>query len=99
MGAWKTCCSLVMDPALSGPTDRVVFGLGGPCTALNPGLRGGGLEFQFGRGSGHPEQESDGLVLLVPGVQAGRVFSRYPGGDIGSRIAAESIRLVLTLVP
>ena len=30
--------------ALSGPTIMVVFGLGGPCTALSPGLRGGGLE-------------------------------------------------------
>ena len=27
MGAWKTCCSLVVDPTLSGPTVRVVFGL------------------------------------------------------------------------
>ena len=35
---------------LSGPTVMVVFGLGGSCTALSPGLRGGGLEFQFGRG-------------------------------------------------
>ena len=50
------------------------FGEGGPCTALSPGLRGGGLESQFGRGPGHPGQESDGLVLLVPGVQAGHVF-------------------------
>ena len=30
--------------ALFGPTVRVIFGLGGPCTALSPGLRGGGLE-------------------------------------------------------
>ena len=47
---------------------------GGPCTALSPGLRSGGLESKFGRGPGHLGQESDGLVLLVPGVQAGRVF-------------------------
>ena len=25
MGTWKTCCSLVTDPALSGPTVRVLF--------------------------------------------------------------------------
>ena len=25
MGAWKTCSSLVADPALSGPTVRVLF--------------------------------------------------------------------------
>ena len=28
----------------------------------------GGLESKFGRGPGHPGQEGDGLVLLVPGV-------------------------------
>ena len=67
-----------------------VFGGGGPCTALSPGLRGGGLESQFGRGPGHPGQESDGLVLLVPGVQAGRVFSGYLAGGIDSRIAGLS---------
>ena len=83
-GAWKTCCSLVKDPALSGPTVLVVFGLGGPCTALSPGLRGEGLESQFGRGPGHPGQEGDGLVLLVPWVQAGRVFLGYLARDIDS---------------
>ena len=57
-----------MDPALSGPTVMVVFGLGGPCTSLSLGLSGGGLESQFGWGPGHPGQEGDGLVLLVPGV-------------------------------
>ena len=31
-----------------------IFGGGGPCTALSPGLRGGGLESQFGRGPRHP---------------------------------------------
>ena len=30
------------------------------------------------------------LVLLVPGVQAGRVFSGYPAGGIGSRITGKS---------
>ena len=52
MGAWKTCCSLVADLALSGPTDgkrRWWRSL----TALSPGLRGGGLESKFGRGPGH----------------------------------------------
>ena len=44
MGSWKTCCSLVVDLALSGSIVRVVFELGGSCTALSPGLRGGGLE-------------------------------------------------------
>ena len=60
------------------------FGGGGPCTALSPGLRGGSLESQFEWGPGHPGLESDGLVLLVPWVQAGRVFSGYPVGGIDS---------------
>ena len=83
--------------ALSGPTVRVGFGLGGCCTALSSGLRGGGLESQFGRGPGHPGQEGDGLVLLVPWVQAGRVFLGYPVGSIDSQIAGVSVRLVYGL--
>ena len=47
---------------------------GGPCTTLSPGLRSGGLESKFGWGPGHLGQEGDGLVLLMPWVQAGRVF-------------------------
>ena len=57
---------------------------GGPCTALSPGFRGGGLESKFGQGPGHPGQESGGLVLLVPGVQAGHVSSGHPAGHIDS---------------
>ena len=34
--------------------------------------------------------ESDGLVLLMLGVQAGRVFLGYPAGHIDSRIAGQS---------
>ena len=64
--------------------------VGGPCTALSPGLRSGGLESKFGRGPGHLGQESDGLVLLVPGVQAGHVFLGHPAGHIDSRIARKS---------
>ena len=66
--------------------DRLIRGGdgGGPCTALSSGLRSGGLESKFRRRPGHPGQEGDGLVLLVPRVQAGRVFSGYPAGDIDS---------------
>ena len=73
-------------------SDRLIGGGdgGGPCTALSPGLRSGGLESKFGRGPGHPGQEGDGLVLLVPGVQAVRVFSGYPTVGIDSRIAGQS---------
>ena len=86
MGVGKTRCSPIVDLALSRPTDWRLGG-GGPCTALSPRLRSGGLESKFGRGPGHLGQEGDGLVLLVPGVQAGRVFLGYPAGHIDSRIA------------
>jgi len=72
---------------------------GGPCTALSPGLRGEGLESQFGRGPGHPGQEGDGLVLLVPRVQAGHVFLGYPAGGIDSRIIGVPVWLVYGLAP
>ena len=62
----------------------------GPCTTLSPGLRSEGLESTFGRGPGHSGQEGDGLVLLVPRVQAGHVFSGHPVRDIDSRIAGRS---------
>ena len=65
-------------------------GGGGPCTALSPGLRGRGLESKFGRGLGHPGQESGGLVLLVPGVQVGHVSLGHPAGHIDSQIAGLS---------
>ena len=72
--------------------DRLIGGGDGegPCTTLSPGLRSGGLESKFGRGPRHPGQESDGLVLLVPGVQVGRVFLGYPAGHIDSRIVGKS---------
>ena len=86
MGVGKTCCSLVVDPALSGPTDwrwrwwrslhRTEFG-----------TQEWGLESKFGWGPRHPGQEGDGLVLLVSRVQVGRVFFGYPAGGIDSQIA------------
>ena len=79
-----------MDPALFGPTVLVVFRLGGPCTALSPEFRGEGLESQLGRGPRHLGQEGDGLVLLVLGIQVGRVFLGYPARGIDSRIAGRS---------
>ena len=79
--------------------DRLIGGKdgGGPCTALSLGLKGWGLESQFGWRPGHPGQEGVGLVHLVSWVQAGRVFLGHLAGHIGSRIAAESVRLVLHL--
>ena len=48
------------------------------------------MESKFGRGPGHPGQESGGLVLLVSRAQAGRVSSGHPAGYIDSRIAGLS---------
>ena len=65
--------------------DRLIGGGdgGGLSTALSLGLRSGGLESKFGQGPEHPRHESDGLVLLVPGVQAGLVFR---GTQLGTLI-------------
>ena len=61
--------------------DRLIGGGGGrgPYTALSPGL---GVQVQTGTQT--PGQEGDGLVLLVPGVQVGRVFLGYPAGGTDS---------------
>ena len=64
---------------------------GGPCTILSLGLRSGGLVSKFGRGPGHPRQESGGLVLLVPGVQAGRVSLGHPARHIDSRYGLSTV--------
>ena len=84
MGAWKTCCSLVADPALSGPTVRVLFWWRRSLHRTESGTQGRGLGVPVWTGVGRPGQESDGLVLLVPWVQAGRVFLGYPAEGIDS---------------
>ena len=86
-----------MDPALSGPTVLVVFGLVGPCTALSPGLRGGDLESQFGWGPGHPRQEGDRLVLLVSGVQVGVCFRGTQLGALIRESPDDPVRFVYGL--
>ena len=60
--------------ALSGPTVRVVFGLGGPYTALSLELRGGGLESQFGRGPGSHDRKVVGWSCLCLGYKRGMCF-------------------------
>ena len=66
--------------------DRLIGGRddGGLSTTLSLGLRSGGLESKFGRGPRHPGQEGDGLVLLVPRIQARHVFQDTQLGYIGS---------------
>ena len=43
MGAWKTCCSLVADLALSGPTVRVLFWWRRSLHRTESGTQGRGL--------------------------------------------------------
>ena len=61
-------------PALSRPTIMVVFGLGDPCTALSPELKGGGLESQFGRGPGPRDRRVVGWSCLCLGYKRGVCF-------------------------
>ena len=86
MGAGKTCCSLVADPALSGPTDWR-RGWWRSLHHTESETRDVGA---WSPGPGHLGQESDESVLLVPGVQAGRVFSGHLAGHIDSRIVGRS---------
>ena len=81
--------------------DRLIGGGDGgrPCTALSPGLRSGGLELKFGWGPRHLGQEGDGLVLLVPGVQAGRVFRGTQLGTLIRESPGDPVRLVCGLAP
>ena len=60
--------------ALSGLTVMVAFGLGGPCTALSPGLRDGGLESQFRWGPGPRDRRVVGWSCLCLGISGACVF-------------------------
>ena len=81
--------------------DRLIGGGdgGGPCTALSSGLRNGGLESKFGWGPRHLGQEGDGLVLLVPRVQAGHVFRGTKLGTLTRKSPGNPVRLVYGLAP
>ena len=52
--------------------------------------QGRGLGVPVWTGTWTPGQEGDGLVLLVPGVQAEHVFLGYPARGIDSRITGRS---------
>ena len=50
------------------------FGGGGPCTALSPGLRSGGLESKFERGPGPLDRRVVCLSCLCLGYNRGMCF-------------------------
>ena len=81
--------------------DRLIGGGygGGLSTTPSPGLRSGGLESKFGWGPEHPGQDGDGLVLLVPRVQVGRVFSGTQLGTLIRESLGDPVQLVCGLAP
>jgi hypothetical protein len=98
-GSGNTCFSLIMGfgSFWTGFLGWLyVLGWGGLSTILRLGLQCWGLKSKLGRGPGPPWQEWNGLVLLVPGIQARRVFSGHPAGHIDSRIVISAWRYGLT---
>ena len=57
------------------------------------------MESKFRWGPRHPGQEGDGLVLLVPGVQAGCVFWGTQLGALIRESPGNLVRLVCGLAP
>ena len=74
MGAGKTCYSLVMGSGSFRTDCQGGFWVGGPCTALSPGLKGGGLESQFGRGLGPHDKRVVDWSCLCLGYKRGVCF-------------------------
>ena len=83
MGGRRLVTLLSWVLAISGLTFRVDFGWRS-LHRTESGTQGWGLGVQVWTGTWTPGQEGDGLVLLVPRVQAGHVFSGYPAGHIDS---------------
>ena len=77
----------------------VVFGLGGPCTALSLGLRGGGLESQFGRGPGSHDRKVVGWSCLCLGYKRGMCFWGTQLGALIRESLGNPERLVCGLAP
>ena len=75
----------------------VVFGLGGPCTALSPGLRGGGLESLFERVPGPQDRTVMGWSCLCPGYKRGMCFQGPQLGALIYESSGNPVRLVLCL--
>jgi hypothetical protein len=73
-----------------------ILGWGGLSTILRAGLQCWRLRVRAWTGTWTPWHEWNVLVLLVPGVQARRVFLGHPAGHIDSRIAVSTWRYGLT---
>ena len=84
-------------PALSGPTVRVFFCGGGPCTALSPGLRSGGLESKFGWGPRHHDRRVMGWSCLCLGYKRGVCFRGTQLRALIRKSPGDLVRLVYGL--
>jgi hypothetical protein len=81
--------------------DRLIGGGdgGGPCTALSPGLRSGGLESKFRRGPGPYDKRVMGLSCLCLGYKRGVCFRGIQLGALIHESPGDPIRLVWGLAP
>ena len=76
---------------------RFYFGGGGPCTALSPGLRSGGLESKFVQGSGPLDRRVMGWSCLCLGYKRGMCFW---GTQLGALIReSPAFRYDLSMTP
>jgi hypothetical protein len=91
-GSEKTCLSLVMGSGSfrTGLQVVIYMGWGGLSTILRSDLQCWGLRVRAWTGAWTPWHEWNGLVLLVPGVQARHVFSGHPVGHTDSWIAVST---------
>ena len=82
-------------------SDRLIGGGddGGPCTALSPRLRGGGLESQFGWGPRPHDRRVVGWSCLSPGYKWGVYFRGTQLGVLIRESLGNPVRLVLGLAP
>ena len=75
----------------------VVFGLGGPCTALSLGLRSGGLELKFGREPRLHDRRVMGWSCLCLGYKRGMCFWGTQLGALIRESLDNPVRLVYGL--
>ena len=95
MGAGKTCCSLITDLALSGPTDWGGDGRD-PCTTLSPELRSGAWSPNLDGDLDTRDRRVMGWSCLCLGYKRGVCFW---GTQLGHRFAnRQAIRYGLSTV-
>ena len=81
--------------------DRLVRGGdgGGPCTALSPGLKSGGLESKFGRGPRPLDRRVVGWFCLCLGYKQGLCFGVPSWAILIHESPCNTVRLVYDVAP